>query len=128
MLGGEQSGHTIFRKYATTGDGQLTAIQLLCLMKRSGRPLSELAQVMRRMPQVMVNVTVSKEGKLQFYNNDAIKTACARAKDRLGSRGRVLVRVSGTEPLVRVMVEGEDEAEISAIAGELAQLVEKELA
>jgi phosphoglucosamine mutase len=83
---------------------------------------------MRRMPQVMVNVTVSKEGKLQFYNNDAIKTACAGAKDRLGSRGRVLVRVSGTEPLVRVMVEGEDEAEISAIAGELAQLVEKELA
>lgn len=128
VLGGEQSGHVIFRDFATTGDGQLTAIQLLCLMKRSGRPLSELAQVMRRMPQVMVNVTVSKEGKLQFYNNDAIKTACAGAKNRLGSRGRVLVRVSGTEPLVRVMVEGEDEAEISAIAGELAQLVEKELA
>ena len=127
-IGGEQSGHVILLHHATTGDGQLTAIQLLCLMKRSGRPLSELAQVMRRMPQVMVNVTVSKEGKLQFYNNDAIKTACAGAKDRLGSRGRVLVRVSGTEPLVRVMVEGEDEAEISAIAGELAQLVEKELA
>ena len=118
----------IFRDFATTGDGQLTAIQLLCLMKRSGRPLSELARVMRRMPQVMVNVTVSKEGKLQFYNNDAIKTACADAKDRLGSRGRVLVRVSGTEPLVRVMVEGEDEAEIGTIARELAQLVEKELA
>ncbi len=69
-----------------------------------------------------------KEGKLQFYNNDAIKTACADAKDRLGSHGRVLVRVSGTEPLVRVMVEGEDEDEIGAIARELAQLVEKELA
>ena len=128
VLGGEQSGHVIFRDFATTGDGQLTAIQLLCLMKRSGRPLSELARVMRRMPQVMVNVTVSKEGKLQFYNNDAIKTACADAKDRLGSHGRVLVRVSGTEPLVRVMVEGEDEAEIGTIARELAQLVEKELA
>ena len=127
-LGGEQSGHVIFRDFATTGDGQLTAIQLLCLMKRSGRPLSELARVMRRMPQVMVNVKVSKEGKLQFYNNDAIKTACADAKDRLGSHGRVLVRVSGTEPLVRVMVEGEDEAEIGTIARELAQLVEKELA
>lgn len=128
VLGGEQSGHVIFRDFATTGDGQLTAIQLLCLMKRSGRPLSELARVMRRMPQVMVNVTVSKEGKLQFYNNDAIKAACADAKDRLSSRGRVLVRVSGTEPLVRVMAEGEDEAEIGAIARELAQLVEKELA
>lgn len=128
ILGGEQSGHVIFREFATTGDGQLTAVQLLCLMKRCGKPLSELAGVMQRMPQVMVNVQVSREKKLEFYNNDAIKEGVQQAKETLGDRGRVLVRVSGTEPLVRVMAEGENEAEIAAITQQLAQLVEKELA
>ena len=127
-LGGEQSGHVIFREFATTGDGQLTALQLLCLLKRSGTPLSELAQVMSRMPQVMENVEVSAQGKLQFYNNEAIKQGVAQAKDQLGDRGRVLVRVSGTEPLVRVMVEGEDPAEIQTLALSLADLVRRELA
>ena len=127
-LGGEQSGHVIFREFATTGDGQLTAIQLLCLMKRSGKPLSELTQVMQRLPQVMVNVKVSAEGKLEFYNNDVIKKAIQDKKELLGDTGRVLVRVSGTEPLIRVMVEGESLERIQPIAEELADLVRKELA
>ena len=126
-LGGEQSGHIIFRDFATTGDGQLTAIQLLCLLKRCQKSLSELAKVMTRLPQVMVNVTVSAEGKLEFYNNDVIKEAIRQQKEALGDTGRVLVRVSGTEPLIRVMVEGQDESEIQAIADHLAELVKKEL-
>ena len=128
ILGGEQSGHTIFRKYATTGDGQLTALQLLCLLKRCQKPLSELAQVMTRLPQVMENVKVSAAGKLEFYNNDAIKAAIRAKKEQLGDTGRVLVRVSGTEPLIRVMVEGQDEALIQSVAAELAELVRSELA
>ena len=126
-FGGEQSGHVIFRDFATTGDGQLTAVQLLCLMKRCGKPLSELAQVMRRYPQVMKNVTVSKEGKLAFYNNDVIKEAIENDKERLAEDGRIVVRVSGTEPLLRVMVEGKDDALIEEIASSLAALCVKEL-
>lgn len=127
-LGGEQSGHVIFRDYVTTGDGQLTALQLLCLLKRCGEPLSELAKVMTRLPQVMENVKVSAAGKLEFYNNDAIKNAIREKKELLGDTGRVLVRVSGTEPLIRVMVEGQDETLIQSIATELAELVRSELA
>ncbi len=126
-LGGEQSGHVIFRDFATTGDGQLTALQLLCLLKRCQKPLAELAAVMARLPQVMENVQVSPEGKLEFYNSDAIKAAIREKKELLGDEGRVLVRVSGTEPLIRVMVEGRDESVIRRIAAELALLVKEEL-
>ncbi|MEG2595647.1 MAG: phosphoglucosamine mutase [Ruthenibacterium sp.] len=126
-FGGEQSGHVIFRDFATTGDGQLTAVQLLCLMKRCGKPLSELAGVMHRYPQVMKNVTVSKEGKLAFYNNDAIKEAIEHGKERLADDGRIVVRVSGTEPLLRVMVEGKDDALIEEIASSIADLCVREL-
>ena len=83
---------------------------------------------MTRLPQVMENVKVSAAGKLEFYNNDAIKAAIRAKKEQLGDTGRVLVRVSGTEPLIRVMVEGQDEALIQAIATELAELVRSELA
>ena len=83
---------------------------------------------MPRLPQVMENVKVSAAGKLEFYNNDAIKAAIRAKKEQLGDTGRVLVRVSGTEPLIRVMVEGQDEALIQAIATELAELVRSELA
>lgn len=126
-LGGEQSGHVIFRDFATTGDGQLTALQLLCLLKRCQKPLAELAAVMARLPQVMENVQVSPEGKLEFYNSDAIKAAIREKKDLLGDEGRVLVRVSGTEPLIRVMVEGQNEAQIRRIAADLALLIKEEL-
>ena len=126
-LGGEQSGHVIFRDFATTGDGQLTALQLLCLLKRCQKPLAELAAVMTRLPQVMENVQVSPEGKLEFYNSDAIKAAIREKKDLLGDEGRVLVRVSGTEPLIRVMVEGQNELQIRRIAADLALLIKEEL-
>ncbi|MEG1070000.1 MAG: phosphoglucosamine mutase, partial [Ruthenibacterium sp.] len=126
-FGGEQSGHVIFRDFATTGDGQLTAVQLLCLMKRCGKSLSELAGVMHRYPQVMKNVTVSKEGKLAFYNNDAIKEAIEHGKERLADDGRIVVRVSGTEPLLRVMVEGKDDALIEELASSIADLCVREL-
>ena len=126
-LGGEQSGHVIFREFATTGDGQLTALQLLCLLLRCEKPLSQLTRVMTRLPQVMENVAVSAAGKLEFYNNDVLKAAIREKKEQLGDAGRVLVRVSGTEPLIRVMVEGQSEQAIHSIATELADLVRQEL-
>lgn len=126
-FGGEQSGHVIFRDYSTTGDGQLTAIQLLCHMRRTGKKLSELAGVMKRYPQEMVNVRVSPEGKLAFYNNDAVKDEINRHKELLGDDGRIVVRVSGTEPLIRVMAEGLDEAAIHTAVEEIAAVVEAEL-
>ena len=126
-FGGEQSGHVIFRDFATTGDGQLTAIQMLCHMRSSGKKLSQLAAVMSRYPQVMKNVRVTKEGKLAFYTNEAVKAIIQQHKDSLGDEGRVVVRVSGTEPLIRVMVEGSDNKAIQKAAKEIAAVVEKEL-
>ncbi len=126
-FGGEQSGHVIFRDYATTGDGQLTAIQLLCHLKASGKKLSELAAVMTRYPQVMQNVKVSPKGKLAFYNNEAVRDVIDKHKGLLGQDGRVVVRVSGTEPLIRVMVEGLDAKAIKAAASDIARVVKEEL-
>lgn len=126
-FGGEQSGHVIFRDYSTTGDGQLTAIQLLCYMRSSGKKLSELAAVMKRYPQVMKNITVSPEGKVAFYNNEAVSEIIGKYKEQLGDDGRVVVRVSGTEPLIRVMVEGSELSAIDDIAADIAAVVEKEL-
>ena len=121
-IGGEQSGHIIFSDYATTGDGQLTAIQLLSIMKRAGKPLSELASVMTQYPQYMVNLTVSPEGKLHFYTDPEVKHAIDAAREKLGNGGRVVVRPSGTEPLIRVMAEGMD-AELTREAVEQAAAV-----
>lgn len=126
-FGGEQSGHVIFRDYSTTGDGQLTAIQLLCHLRSTGKPLSELASIMQRYPQVMENIRVSPAGKLSFYNNEAVHDIVNHHKQLLGDEGRVVVRVSGTEPLIRVMVEGRDEASITLAAKEIADVVRKEL-
>ena len=128
VLGGEQSGHIIFRQFATTGDGQLTAIQLLCLMQQSGKPLSQLAKVMKKMPQVMENVKVSAEGKQHFYNNQTIAQEIESAKMELGNDGRILVRLSGTEPLIRVMAEGENHQQITQLVKKIADLITKELA
>ncbi|MDR2656351.1 MAG: phosphoglucosamine mutase [Oscillospiraceae bacterium] len=127
-FGGEQSGHVIFRDFATTGDGQLTAIQLLSLVRREGKKLSELADVMNRYPQVSRNVRVSPDGKLAFYTDQTVKTAIEEAKTRLGEDGRLVVRVSGTEPLVRVMVEGRDLPTIESIADDMAGLIKERLA
>lgn len=126
-FGGEQSGHVIFRDFATTGDGQLTAIQLLSLMRREGRPLSELASAMTRYPQSMINVRVSPEGKLAFYTDPDVKAAIDQAKHELGSDGRIVVRTSGTEPLIRVMTEGADDEKIRAVCRNVADVIKNQL-
>ncbi len=126
-LGGEQSGHVIFLDYASTGDGQLTALQLLRVMKKTGKKLSELADEMTVYPQVMKNVKVSQMGKVRFMTDESIKIAIDEAEKELGDKGRVLVRVSGTEPLVRVMLEGEDAELIERLASEVAEVVEDRL-
>jgi phosphoglucosamine mutase len=124
-LGGEQSGHLIFLDRATTGDGLLTGLRLLAVVARSGRPLSELARVMRRLPQVLVNVRVADRRGLDGASS--VWNAVAAEEARLGDRGRVLVRPSGTEPLVRVMVEAETEQEARSTADRLAAVVAGEL-
>ena len=122
-LGGEQSGHIIIRNHATTGDGQLTALQLLSLMKREGKPLSLLASVMRRYPQSLVNIRTTAEGKLAFFTDKEISAILEEAEHTLGTRGRIVVRPSGTEPLVRVMVESETEEETVRVAEETAERI-----
>jgi phosphoglucosamine mutase len=124
-LGGEQSGHLIFLDRATTGDGLLTAVRLLGIMARTGRPLSELATVMRRLPQVLVNVRVADREGLAGAAN--VWRAVREEEARLADRGRVLVRPSGTEPLVRVMVEAETEGAAKSAADRLAAAVAAEL-
>jgi phosphoglucosamine mutase len=124
-LGGEQSGHVIMRDYANTGDGLLTALQLLAEVKRSGQTLQELSRVMVRFPQVLVNVkNVAKE---RLATSSVIADAVKAAEAELGSHGRVLLRASGTEPLVRVMVEAQSDAVAQDVATRLAQVVEAEL-
>lgn len=124
-LGGEQSGHIIFLDRATTGDGMLTGLRLLSIMARTGRPLSELATVMRRLPQVLVNIRVTERDGLAGCA--AIAQAVAEEEAALGDDGRVLVRASGTEPLVRVMVEAETLGGAQAVADRLAAVVAAEL-
>lgn len=127
VFGGEQSGHVIFGDYASTGDGQLTSIQLLSLVKRSGKKLSELASVMKRYPQCIINVTVSKDGKLAYYTDSVIKAAIDEAKKEFGDNGRIVVRPSGTEPLIRVMTEGEDRVQTEAIAKRVSEIITERL-
>jgi phosphoglucosamine mutase len=124
-LGGEQSGHVIFLDYNTTGDGILTSLQLVDTLIASGKKLSELKTIMRKYPQVLVNVRVAD--KSRFKGNEAIAKAVAAAEAELGDSGRVLVRPSGTESLIRVMAEGPDEAEVAAHVERIAAVVKAEL-
>ena len=127
-IGGEQSGHIIFLDHSTTGDGELSGAMLLSIMKRTGDKLSDLAKIMERYPQVLINVKVSNEGKLSFYTDKEVKAEINRVTEILGDTGRILVRVSGTEPLVRVMLEGENLEQIQTLAEEAAQVVRERLA
>lgn len=124
-LGGEQSGHVIFLDYNTTGDGILTAIQLVDTMKASGKKLSVLKSMMTKYPQVLVNVRV--QDKTNYPNNPAIEAAIQEVEGKLGDNGRVLVRPSGTEPLIRVMAEGPDKSELDLYVGRIVDVVQREL-
>lgn len=125
MLGGEQSGHTIFRRYATTGDGELTALQLLNVFaKSSAQKISELADMCQRYPQTLVNVQVdSKEKKESIMASQTLQDAIDKAQAELANTGRILIRPSGTEPLIRVMVEAKEQDQADAVANSLADLV-----
>jgi len=124
-LGGEQSGHIIMSKYANTGDGLLTALQLISKLKKSGKSASELASFMKRYPQVLINVSgVAKE---KLASNQVIAKAVNDVQQRLEDKGRVLLRASGTEALIRVMIEAEDYSLAQELASELATLVKSEL-
>ncbi len=124
-LGGEQSGHIIMRDFANTGDGLLTALQLMSVMAKSKKSLSELAKIMVRFPQVLINV--DGVNKANLTTSKAIAAAIGDNESKLGANGRILLRASGTEPLVRVMVEAESEVVAGEIAKTLATLVRLEL-
>jgi phosphoglucosamine mutase len=125
LLGGEQSGHIIMSKYANTGDGLLTALQLISKLKKSGKSASELASFMKRYPQVLINVSgVAKE---KLASNQVIAKAVSDVQQRLADKGRVLLRASGTEALIRVMIEAQDLSLAQELASKLATLVKSEL-
>ncbi|AFH65931.1 phosphoglucosamine mutase [Paenibacillus caseinilyticus] len=124
-LGGEQSGHVIFLDYNTTGDGILTALQVMDTLVQSGKSLSELKGIMRKYPQTLVNVRVADKSKLK--DNAAVEAAIHQVEEELGDNGRVLVRPSGTESLIRVMAEGPDAAQVEAYVKSIAEVIEREL-
>jgi phosphoglucosamine mutase len=124
-LGGEQSGHLIFLDHSTTGDGTLAALQLLAVMCRQGKPLSELASIFEPVPQTLVNVVVKE--KRELGELPEVMKVIQGVEQRLGSAGRVLVRFSGTEPKVRILIEGEDGARNEAYAREIAEALSKAL-
>ena len=125
-LGGEQSGHIVYLDHNTTGDGLLTGLQTLAIMRRAERPLSELAGNMKRYPQALVSVQVAEQRPLESL--PAFQEAVRKVEDALGGSGRVLIRYSGTEPKARVMVEGDDEAQVEEFAGDLAAKLPRTLA
>ena len=124
-IGGEQSGHIIFRDRASTGDGLLTAIELVRSMRVAGTPLSQLVERIPRLPQVVINSAAVRRD--DWRDDNEFSGAVERATEQMGDRGRVLVRPSGTEPKIRIMVEGDDAGEIERIARELASLAETRL-
>ena len=124
-LGGEQSGHVIDTIHATTGDGVLTSLRVAARLKRTGKSLAELASIVQRLPQILINVKgVDKDAA---STNTVVQKAVAGAEERLGETGRVLLRPSGTEPLVRVMVEAATQEEADGVAHELADVVKEQL-
>ncbi|MBQ8956082.1 MAG: phosphoglucosamine mutase, partial [Lachnospiraceae bacterium] len=124
-LGGEQSGHIIFLDQNTTGDGLLSALHLLEVVKKTGKKLSELKQVMEVLPQSLKNARVPSHKKEAYMEYPEIVEAIEALEKKYNGEGRVLIRPSGTEPLVRVMIEGRDQAEIDKDAKDLAELIEQ---
>ncbi len=124
-LGGEKSGHLVFLDYNTTCDGILTALQILSIMLKNKKPLSELSKVMQIFPQILISVDVNKPKDI--LQIPAISNQIQKAENKLKGKGRIVVRPSGTESKIRVMVEGEDEGEIKLIAEELAGVIKHNL-
>ena len=121
-FGGEQSGHIVFLEHNTTGDGIISALQILAILQKSGKSLSELASVMQSLPQVLVNVRVRE--RLDLDQLPEVRDMIEAVERRLGETGRVLIRYSGTEPLMRIMLEGQDQDEINGMANQIAELVQ----
>ncbi len=126
-LGGEQSGHIIFLDHSTTGDGLLTALKLLAVVKETGLNLSELKSMVKELPQVLINARIKNGNKNSYLMDEEIKNTIEDIENMMKGKGRVIIRPSGTEPLVRVMLEGEDEFIIEKYAKNLALLIEKKL-
>lgn len=126
-IGGEQSGHVIFLDFNTTGDGLLSAIKLSCVMYEENKKLSELAKIIDIYPQVLKNAKVAKSGDTSYMEDKAIAEAIKNLEEKFSGEGRVLIRPSGTEPLIRVMIEGKNQEEITRDAEELKTLIEKRL-
>lgn len=126
-IGGEQSGHIIFLDENTTGDGLLSAMHLLDVMVHKNKPLSELASVVKVLPQVLVNAKVSNKNKYKYQEDEEIQKAIAELEAKFDGKGRVLIRPSGTEPLVRVMIEGQDQEELNKEAEKLAEFIMERL-
>ena len=124
FIGGEQSGHIIFKEFATTGDGQLTGVQFASIMAKTGKKASELANVMQVFPQTMINVKATPELKAKLKTDEDIISSIDKVSKQLGDEGRILVRASGTEPLIRVMLEGKNIKQIAAMAKEVAGVIE----
>lgn len=127
VIGGEQSGHIIFRNHTTTGDGILSALQLLKAIRLFGKTPSELAAEVTIYPQVLKNAAIKNENKEKYIDHEEIKAEIERVEKEMEGEGRVLIRPSGTEPLVRVMLEGKDKAQITRLAENLADLITKNL-
>ena len=127
VIGGEQSGHIIFREYTTTGEGILSSLQFIKAVLNSGKKPSELAAEVEIFPQVLVNARINNDYKKTYMNDPEIADAISEIEKTMDGSGRVLIRPSGTEPLVRVMLEGEDEKELFDMARQLADLIERKL-
>ncbi|WP_053955201.1 phosphoglucosamine mutase [Inediibacterium massiliense] len=127
VLGGEQSGHIIFLEHNTTGDGLLSALQFLSVVKEKKQSVSKLSSMMTTYPQVLVNAKVSNDKKLKYMEDEVISKEIQKLEDIMDGEGRVLIRPSGTEPLVRVMLEGKDQKQLESLSHELAKLIEERL-
>lgn len=127
VVGGEQSGHIIFLEHNTTGDGILTALQLLTIVKDTGESLSKLASIVTELPQVLINAKVANDKKNKYMEDVEVASAIFDIEKKMNGNGRVLIRPSGTEPLVRVMLEGENQDEINIYARDLADLIQNRL-
>ncbi len=121
-VGGEQSGHVVLSDYTTTGDGLVTALQVLSVLVQSGKPVSEICRRFEPVPQLMKNVRYAGSKPLE---NEAVKAAIEAGRRRLGNIGRLVIRASGTEPVIRVMAEGDDESLVADVVNDIAALIEK---